>query len=79
MQVGDKVKLAGRTKHGKNRVNEQGDLWTVAEITVIEHDSSFAQRGTKLALLNSDRDPLKWWRWIRVENDVNFKVKKVSE
>lgn len=29
MQTGKIVKLQGKTKHGKNRVNEHGKLWKV--------------------------------------------------
>ena len=29
MEVGKKVRLTGITRHGKNRVREQGDVWEV--------------------------------------------------
>ena len=32
MQPGDTVKLTGKTKHGKNRVREQGAVWIVVKV-----------------------------------------------
>ena len=32
MEVGNKVKLTGITRHGKNRVREQGETWEVIRI-----------------------------------------------
>ena len=32
MEVGKKVKLTGITRHGKNRVREQGEVWEVNRI-----------------------------------------------
>ena len=78
MKVGDKVKLIGKTKHGKNRVNEQGAVWTVAEVKVMSHNSGFVPKGTKVALLNGNNDPLKHWRWVEVLDDKNFFVRKMS-
>ena len=33
MLVGDKVKLTGITRHGKNRVREQGETWEVIRLS----------------------------------------------
>jgi len=76
MIVGDKVRLTGITRHGKNRIREQGNLWTVT-VVATAHQSSFAPLGTRIALLRAETDPLKHWRWIEVENDKNFHVKKL--
>ena len=78
MKVGDRVKLTGLTKHGKNRAREQGDIWTVAEIKVMSHNSGFVPKGTKIVLLNASSDPLKHWRWIEADNDKNFHVRVLS-
>lgn len=78
MKVGDKVKLMGKTKHGKNRVNEQGELWTVAEVRVMHHNSGFVPKGTEIALLNANSDPLKHWRWVEIRDDKNFFVRVMS-
>ena len=77
MKVGDKVKLTGLTKHGKNRVREQGDMWTVTAMSVA-HRSSFAPIGSSIALLRADSDPIKFWRWVEVKNDKNFHMRVMS-
>ena len=78
MKVGDRVKLTGLTKHGKNRVREQGDMWTIAEVKVMSHNSGFVPKGTKIVLLNANSDPLKHWRWVEVNNDKNFHMRVLS-
>ena len=77
MKIGDRVKLTGLTKHGKNRVREQGDLWTVTALSVA-HKSSFAPIGSDIALLRADSDPAKHWRWVEVKNDKNFHMRVMS-
>lgn len=77
MKVGDRVKLTGLTKHGKNRVREQGDMWTVTAISVA-HMSGFAPQGTIIALIRAHSDPNKHWRWVEVENDKNFHVRVLA-
>ena len=77
MKVGDRVKLTGLTKHGKNRVCEQGDMWTVTALSVA-HRSSFAPIGSDIALLRADSDPNKFWRWVEVNNDKNFHMRVLS-
>jgi hypothetical protein len=73
VKPGDKVKLKGKTKHGKNRVREQGHTWVVVK-TMLAHESSFAPVGTEIALLRADKRPDLHWRWVEVENDKNFDV-----
>jgi len=77
VKIGDRVKLTGLTKHGKNRVREQGDLWTVTALSVA-HKSSFAPIDSDIALLRADSDPAKFWRWVEVNNDKNFHVRVLS-
>ena len=36
--VGDAVRLSGKTRHGKNRIRENGDMWEV--ITIDGKESS---------------------------------------
>ena len=74
MKTGDKVRLTGITRHGKNRIREQGDLWTVTAIATA-HQSSFAPVGTKIALIRAEADPSKHWRWVEVKDDKNFHVR----
>jgi len=78
MIIGDKVRLTGITRHGKNRIREQGELWTVTAIT-LANQSSFAPIDTEIALLRAESNPEKWWRWVEVKDDKNFLVKRVSQ
>lgn len=76
MDVGDILTLTGKTKHGKNRVREQGALWRVTELKVARRHSSFPE-GMPLARLEAiDND--KHWRWIRQTDDLNFMVEETK-
>ena len=78
MNVGDTLKLSGRTKHGKNRVREQGAKWTVIELRTVASNYGAFPMGTDIALLASVEDPKECWRWIRQKNDKNFQVDEVK-
>jgi hypothetical protein len=79
VKVGDKVKLTGITRHGKNRVREQGDLWTVTAIAKARlGQSNIAAAGAKIALLQAESNPDKNWRWVEVTHDKNFHVRIMS-
>ena len=58
------VTLKGRSRHGKNRVREQGNKWQCIE-----------ERNGHLLLLNgADGDPKTDWRWVMKQGDINFEV-----
>ena len=70
MKAGDKVKLTGKTKHGKNRVNEQGHTWIVVKV---RSGLVFAEDKKKeFALLRAENRPDMHWRWVALKEDVNF-------
>ena len=71
MNVGDSLKLIGKTKHGRNRVREQGAAWKVMEVCTAQRHSAHPE-GTPLALLVSAC--AKHWRWVKQANDVNFDI-----
>ena len=73
LAVGDILTLAGKTKHGKNRVREQGALWRVTDLKVARRHSVHPE-GTPIALLRALSNPDKHWRWIRQTDDLNFMV-----
>ena len=79
MDVGDTLILSGRSKHGKNRVNEQGAEWTVIDLKTVAHHMSVFPVGTDIALLAAVNNPDKHWRWIRQTNDQNFEVVEVRK
>jgi len=78
MNVGDTLTLSGITKHGKNRVREQGAKWMVIELKTVKHRMSTFPVGTPIALLAAVSDPHKHWRWIRQTNDKNFQIDEVE-
>ena len=72
--VGDIVKLFGKTRHGKNRIRENGDMWRV--ITVDGGDSSILT--TKICVRPMDLDRRENWRWIDLPEDEHMNVKLVE-
>ena len=78
MDVGDILTLTGKTKHGKNRVREQGALWRVTQTKVARRHSVHPE-GTPIALLRALSNPEKHWRWIRQTDDPNFNIIEVTE
>ena len=75
-----KVKLTGKTKHGKNRIAQHGAVWNV-----IGHDDF---RGRDAWILQSldktmggfaDGSRVHDMRWVHVVNDDNFDWEIVDE
>lgn len=58
---GQDVKLAGINGKGKNRIRENGDVWTVA---IVEKDSIMVE-----SKVNSDCA-----RWVMLHNDPVMKI-----
>ena len=77
MKVGTKVKLKGKTKHGKNRVREQGHTWRVVKI---RSGLALAEdRDKEFALLRAEIRPDEHWRWVALKDDKNFTMEVVEE
>lgn len=71
MKVGDILVLSGKTRHGKNRIREQGELWKVLKIKgAIPHGRFPA--GTPIAELESFDG--KYWRIISTTGDSDFSL-----
>ena len=76
MKAGDKVKLVGKTKHGKNRVREQGPTWVVVKVG---SGMGFAEDNNKeFALLSAESRPDDHWRWVALKEDKNFTMEVVE-
>ena len=69
MKVGDALILSGRTKHGKNRVREQGKLWRVLNIKSAATNGPWPT-GTEIAELETLDG--KHSRIVSVADDSNF-------
>tara|TARA_R100001244_G_scaffold122170_1_gene91824 strand:+ start:261 stop:500 length:240 start_codon:yes stop_codon:yes gene_type:complete len=64
-----KVKLKGKTRHGKNRVNQHGEWWVVSG----ETDKSFWLE----SIVCDCTTCVKWGqdgRWVWKKNDDNFDI-----
>ena len=71
MKAGDILFLSGKTKHGKNRVREQGELWRVIKIKgALPHGRWPA--GTEIAEIESLDG--RHWRFISTIGDTDFDV-----
>ena len=70
-EVGNKIILKGKTRHGKNRIQQHGMLWFVKEVRGgwMLLESEFKTEGPK------DNKGLDW-RWVALQNDTNFFVEK---
>jgi hypothetical protein len=73
----DKIKLTGKTKHGKNRVREQGAEWIVVKVKsgVLFSDDKHKE----FALLRKEGNQGEHWRWVAVKEDKNFSVEVINE
>ena len=76
MKAGTKVKLEGKTKHGKNRVREQGHAWVVVKVG---SGMVFAEdKNKEFALLSAESRPDDHWRWVALKEDKNFTMEVVE-
>ena len=75
MEVGKKVRLTGITRHGKNRVREQGDVW---EVIRINPSVSFKTNAPGPFMLLQATTTINM-RWVSIVNDDNFTVEVIDE
>ena len=75
MEVGNKVKLTGITRHGKNRVREQGETW---EVIRINPTVSFKTKAPGPFMLLQAAEGINM-RWVSTTNDDNFSVEVLGE
>jgi len=71
MQVGDKITLRGKSKHGKNRIQQFGTEFWVSEIRDHIHTAKHSSVSGPFAMVFS---PTGDNRWIAVKNDPDFEV-----
>ena len=74
-----KVRLIGKTKHGKNRVKENGEIWKVKSIQEKElFPRKISGPGPFLFLisLKPGSDDI---RWVSEIDDPNFEVEPVED
>jgi|TARA_B100001175_G_scaffold259311_1_gene228001 hypothetical protein len=72
--IGNKVKLVGKSRHGKNRVREQGELWeVVGESDTVNFRTSAPGPFVMLRSLSS---PIQV-RWVSMQKDPDFMMEVV--
>ncbi len=75
MQVGNKVRLTGITRHGKNRVREQGEVWEVIRMSPTVAFKTSAPGPFMLLQATKSIN----MRWVSTVNDDNFSVEVIDE
>ena len=75
MEVGKKVRLTGITRHGKNRVREQGDIW---EVTRLSPTVAFKTNAPGPFMLLQATTTINM-RWVSTVDDDNFSVEVIDE
>ena len=73
--LGKKVKLAGITRHGKNRVREQGEVW---EVIRMNPAVSFKTKAPGPFMLLQAAEGINM-RWVSTINDDNFTVEVIDD
>ena len=70
VNIGDLIRLSGKTRHGKNRIRENGDMWRV--INVDGAESSLLV--TKICVIPLDVSRRSEWRWIDLPEDRDMEI-----
>lgn len=75
MDIGSKIELIGKSRHGKNIINQFGKNWKI--IKKIQK-VSFSTTGIGPFLLLESLDGKRDIRWIATNNDPDFNIKNLS-
>ena len=79
--VGRWVLLKGKTRHGKNRINQHGDMWLIEEVATFQGQPAMRLRSEKETFVIRGRGNSKQeWkttlmhdnRWVLLRDDPNF-------
>jgi len=66
MNIGDKIRLKGKTRKGKNKIHEQGNTWIIADA----RDAVVCLNGPGFLIESTGGDK----RWIKTINDEDFEI-----
>ena len=70
MNKGTILRLEGVTQKGKNRISQGGNLWRVAKFK----SCVAALNNNPGILLESLKDPQKFWMWIKPLGDKDVRI-----
>ena len=76
MQVGDRIELKGKSKHGKNRIQQFGTEWMCTDIRERIHTTTHQRLAGPFAMIVSSTGDS---RWIAVKDDPDFIVQECVE
>ena len=65
--VGKWVLLKGKTRHGKNRINQHGDMWLIEKVSTFQGQPSMLLRSEN----KTDKGDFDG-RWVLLRDDPNF-------
>jgi hypothetical protein len=71
MKVGDRLKLKGRTQKGKNKVTNEGELWSLLQIK----QNVPCVNGPAM-MIGSDKGDM---RWVQQTNDPDFTIENLAK
>ena len=72
--VGDAVRLSGKTRHGKNRIRENGDMWEF--ITIDGGESSILS--TIICVVPMMEGRSENWRWLDLPEDEHMEIEIID-
>lgn len=74
IDTGKILRLKGKTKHGKSRINEHGPLWKVTMIKPFEGKMRIESLNNTFKFNNEWRKDVRWVNVEIVRNDENFEL-----
>jgi len=75
MEKGNIVELKGRSKHGKDRVAQHGNPWTINEQGVFNGNKAVRMRSERETFNLGKGRKIHDERWVFLKDDPNFWVK----
>lgn len=71
----EKVLLTGKSRHGKNRINQHGKLWFVQDIGTFRGSPAMHLRSEFKTEGPKDKKGFDS-RWVLLQNDPNFVIEE---
>ena len=65
------VLLKGKTRHGKNRINQHGDMWVIERVEVFQGQPAMMLRSNNKTEGPKDNKGFDS-RWVLLRDDPNF-------
>ena len=75
MEVGTQVILTGISRHGKNRIEQHGNPWTVNAIGSFNGNDAVRMRSENETFNLGQGRKMRDERWVFLKDDPNFWVK----